>query len=389
VSLLSRRGLGDTANQLIPPRTRTYGTTAVSADSALRSSAVWACLQLRGDLISTLPLDSYRLSGGLQVEMPLTPFLKNPANDRFGRIDWLFASQVDLDRSGNAFGIIQARDGLGNPAVVELVPTSAVSLKGRGAQITEYRIGGTTYDPRDVWHERQFVVAGVPLGLSRIAYSAMSIGGYLSAQQFALDWFGNGTIPSGRLKNTAKTINKAESQVARDNFRDAVANRELFVHGADWEYEMLQVAANESQFLETMNYGVADIARFFGVPGDLIDAETNSRAKITYANITQRHLGFLVMHLNPAVVRREYALSAALPAPRFVKFNTDALLRMDPSSRTSMLNSQVEARTLAPSEARALENRLPFTESQMAEFDRLFGKDTATPAAATPTEGNS
>jgi HK97 family phage portal protein len=388
VSLLSRRELGDTPNQLVPPRARNIGTQNVSADSALRSSAVWACLQLRGDLVSTLPLDSFRMTGGLQVEVPLTPFLENPANDSFGRIDWLFASQVDLDRSGNAFGIIQARDSFGNPSVVELVQTAGVTIKGKGARITEYKIGGTAYEPRDVWHERQFVVSGVPLGLSRIAYSAMSIGGYLSAQQFALDWFSNGTIPSGRLKNTSKTINKTESDIARANFRSAVANRELFVHGADWEYEMLQVAANESQFLETMNYGVSDIARFFGVPGDLIDAETNSRAKITYANITQRHLGFLVMHLNPAIVRRERALSAALPKPRFAKFNTDALLRMDPKTRTEMLNAQVAARTLAPSEARAIENRQPFTESQLAEFDRLFGKDATTPPA-TPTEGNS
>lgn len=379
MSLFARRDLGDTSTQLTPPRSRSYGTVSISADTALRSSAVWACLRLRADLISTLPLDTYRMSSGVQVEIPPTPFLLNPGNDRFGVTDWLYSSQVELDRGGNAFGIVTARDGLGNPAVVELQPYSKVTIRGNGPHITEYKIGGSSYEPREVWHERQFTVPGIPLGLSPIAYSAMSIGGYLSAQQFGLDWFQNGSIPAGRLKNTAKTIGAKEAASIKERFKAAVANRDLFVHGADWEYDAVSITANEAQFIETMSFGIQDIARFFGVPGDLIDAPAMSSAKITYANITQRNLQLLVMNLGPAIVRREAALSATLPRPRFVKFNTDALLRLDPQTRASMLTSQVAGRTLAPSEARAIDNRLPFTEDQLAEFDRLFGKGQPDP----------
>lgn len=378
--LFARRDLGDTSTQLTPPRTRSYGTTTVSADNAMRSSAVWACIRLRADLISTLPVDSYRMSQGVQVEMKPTPFLRNPANDRFGVTDWLYSTQVELDRSGNCFGIIRARDGFGNPSVVELTPYSHVTVRGHGPTITAYKISGKEYDPSDVWHERQFTIAGVPLGLSPVAYAAMSIGGYLSAQQFGLDWFANGSVPAGRLKNTSKTITPAEAATAKERFKAAVAGRELFVHGSDWEYDMLSVNANESQFLAAMEYGVLDIARFFGIPGDLIDSPQKSSAKITYANITQRNLQLLVMNLGPTIIRREAALTAALPAPRFVKFNTDAFLRMDPQTRSLMLGQQVEDRLLAPSEARALDNREPFTEAQYAEFERLFPKQQ-TPAA--------
>jgi HK97 family phage portal protein len=382
MSLFVNRDLGDTSTQLTPPRSRSYGSTTISADSAMRSSAVWACVRLRADLLSTLPVDSYRMMGGRQVEVPKTPFLINPAGDSFGITDWLYSSQTDLDRSGNVAGIITARDGLGNPAVVELQPWSKVGIRGNGSQITEWKIGGHTYEPRDIWHERQFTIPGVPLGLSPIAYAAMSIGGYLSAQQFALDWFANGTIPSGRLKNSSKVVNPTEAAVIKDRFKAAVAGRDLFVHGTDWEYDPIATAANESQFLETMQYGISDIARFFGVPGDLIDAPAESSAKITYANITQRNLQMLVMNLGPTITRREIALSAALPKPRFVKFNTDAFLRMDPQTRESMLGSMITNRQLAPSEARELDNRMPFTEDQLAEFDRLFGK---TPPPGTKT----
>ena len=57
-----------------------------------------------------------------------------------------------------------------------------------------------------------------------------------------------------------------------------------------------------------------------------------SNCAITYANISQRNLQFLIMHLGPAVGRREDAFSRKLVSnPRYVKLNTDALLRMDPA----------------------------------------------------------
>lgn len=385
MSILRRqnRDLGDTSTQLVPQRTRGFGTVSISSDSALRSSAVWACLRLRADLISTMPLDVFRRVGPVQVSMTASPFLTDPDGSGRGLPDWLYASQVDLDRIGNAFGLILARDALQNPSVVELVAADKVSIVGKGPIITKYRIAGTQYEPRDVWHERQYPVPGIPLGLSPIAYGAMSIGQYLSAQQFALDWFTNGAIPAGRLKNVGKTLTAKEARIAKDRFKAAVSNRDLFVHGADWEYDMIQVAGNESQFLDTMRAGVIDIARFLGVPSDLIDAEAQSSAKITYANITQRNLQLLVMHLGPAITRRELALSNALVRPRYVKFNTDAILRMDSQTRESMLGAMIAARQLAPSEAREIDNRPPFTDDQLAEFDRLFGKAQANPSPST------
>ena len=88
----------------------------------------------------------------------------------------------------------------------------------------------------------------MPIGLSPLAYAAMSIGQYLSAQQFALDWFANGSMPSGKLKNTAKKIDKDDAELVKDRFKASVAARDVFVHGNDWEFDFISVAANESQF---------------------------------------------------------------------------------------------------------------------------------------------
>lgn len=368
------RGLGDTLTQLVPARSlyQNVGSVPVNNDTSLRHSAVWACLRLRSNLISTMPVDTYRTVNGIQVDAPDSQFIASPGGDAVPRHEWLQASQVDLDRTGNAFGVIRARDGFGNPAQVDLVPYDQVFLRIKGPAITEVKVGGNPLALADLWHERQFVLPGVPVGLSSVAYAAMSIGGYLSAQQFALDWFGSGAHPSGHLQNTTQeTLSTEVIATAKARFKASAMSRDIFVSGKDWVYTPAAADAAQAAFLDEMKYGVADICRFFDVPGDIIGAETAS-GSVTYANITQRNLQLLIMHLGPSLIRRENALTAATTARTFVKFNTDALLRMDPAGVTSNLAAQITSRLRTPTEARGLLNLPPLTEADCLEFDRLF-----------------
>lgn len=389
---LLRRGLGATESvltsdgRLIGRRSNINRKVGIS--EALRISAVWACLRLRADLISTMPVDAYRRVDNVDVEITKPPVLVNPGGDRVDIIEHMYSSQFDLDRSGNSFGIITERDGVFKPRRIDLVPFEDVTLKMKD-EVLRYRVGNKWYDAEDIWHERQFTISGSPIGLSPIAYAALSAGNYLSAAEFARDWFDNGSVPAGRLRNKQKKVPAAEARAIKERFKAAVQGRDLFVHGADWEYEMISVAANESQFLETMKAGIPDICRFLGVPGDMIDAEGGSN-NVTYANVTQRNLQLLILNLQPAIVRREAALSRLLPAPRFVKLNTDAVLRMDPATREDMLGKMVATyKTLAPSEARALSNRPPFTPEQIAEMKEmgLITKGSTTPTAGQPENG--
>ncbi|MGI5293263.1 phage portal protein [Nonomuraea polychroma] len=364
------------------------GGVHVTNDTAMRHSAVWACLRLRADLVSTMPIDVYRRVNGVQIEVPKPPVLVNPGGARVGAQEWMYSSQIDLDRAGNVFGLITERsgvkgpDGRGLPARIDLLALSDVTVRAKGAEITKYVIAGEQYDPWDVWHEKQFTVPGLPIGLSPVAYAAWTIEEALNAQQFARDWFAGGAVPLAELKNTAKKINKGEAQIAKDAFKAAVANGDLFVHGVDWEYKPIQAVAQQSAFIEAREFGLTDIARFFGCPADLIDAAV-STGSITYASITQRNLQFLIMNLGPAVSRREDALGRGLvPGPRYVKLNRSSLLAMDPEARARTIQTQINSRTLTPTEARELEDRPPLTEAQLAEFDRVFGAARTQPTTA-------
>ena len=347
------------------------GSVYVSPDTAMRHSAVWACLRLRGNLISTLPVDVFRRVGGIQVEMPKPPVLISPGGKRVGMAEWMYSSQVDLDRSGNSFGLITARNAAGLPAQIELQPISACSVREKPDGTLVYRIRAVEYPEEQVWHEKQYTISGLPVGLSPVAYAAWSIGQYQSAQQFAVDWYGSGGIPKAMLRNTEETVDSKVALEMKNRFKASVEGRDVFTTGRDWEYIPIQAESVGADWLEAQKYGIGDVARFFDCPGDLIDAVVQS-GNITYANVTQRNLQFLIMHLGPAIVRREMALGSLLPAPRFVKLNTAALLRMDPQTRALVMQTQIDSRTLTPNEARELDDRPPLTQDQMGEFERLF-----------------
>jgi HK97 family phage portal protein len=395
VSLLHKRDLsgyygefpGATASQVIPPRSNygRVGMVAVTSETALRHSAVFACLRLRANLISTMPVDSFRKLGGVQIETTKLPILVNPGGDRVDIQEWLYSSQFDLDRSGNAFGLITERNGFGLPNRIDLVPCSEVAVRIVNGRVHSYRIGMQDYDPADVWHEKQYTIPGLHVGLSPIAYAAWSIGEYLSINQFALNWFGNNRIPAAMLKNTAKTITEGQATSIKERFKASVEHGDLFVTGQDWTYDILQAEQQSADWIQAKDFSIGDIARFLDCPGDLIDAAVRGDGSITYANVTQRNLQLLIMHLGPAIVRRETALSRLLPQPRYVKFNTDALLRMDHQTRAQVEKLRIDARLLAPSEGRALENLPPFTEAQLAEFDR-FWPPKAAPAPKVAAE---
>lgn len=340
-------------------------STKVSPKRAMQVSAVWAATRLRADLESTLPIDVFKRTPGSKLLRPMdtppvlvTPDVWADEGHPMDITEWMAASRLDLDRYGNCFGIITARDGQNLPREIHLVAADDVTIEGKGSRIKRYRIGDKDYDPRDVWHERQYVEAGSPLGMSPIALAARPMAAHLAAMEFILNWFDRGVSPSVILKNTAKVLDSTEASRIKRRVAASLQDGAPAVVGKDWDISMSAARAKDAAFLEVMDADVIDIARYFGVPADLIDAAVSGQS-ITYANISQRNLQFLIMNFGPAVTRREKALSRLVPGDRFVKLNTEALLRMEPTERRRLLIDEKNAGVKSVDEVRELENFPP------------------------------
>jgi HK97 family phage portal protein len=367
---------GASASDIIPARLGMQLAPGhmINNDSALRYSAVWACLRLRANLISTFPIEVFRKAAlGLpHTRIPTPPVILNPGGKEIDYIEWMYSTQFDLDRAGNSIGIITETNGYGLPAVIELVPLAWTSVNIIDNQLVEYFIRGVSYPPRRIWHEKQYTVAGFHLGLSPVMYAAWCIGEHISIQDFAISWFTQGGIPRGHLKNVAQTtLSDSQAETIKARVKETVHSGDTLVTGKDWEYSMVQAEQTGNEWLEARRMGPTDIARFFDCPADLIDAAVSGQS-VTYANIVQRNLQFLTYSLGPAIIRRENALNKLLPDRQFVKLNTDGLLRMDPMNRAEMINLRVAGRTLALDEARLLDDKPPLTPEQIDAFHEMW-----------------
>lgn len=353
-------------------RRSTRSGSSIGKKQAMSASAVWAATQLRADLVSTMPIDVFkRLPGtGALREMKKPDILVAP--DVWGEgqpmsiVEWLAASQLDLDRYGNAFGIITQRDGNNLPSQIHLVDAADVSVFGKGGQVTEYRIGKKSYTPREIWHERQYMESGSALGLSPIAAGARVLAGHLSALDFSLDWFERGASPSMIIQNMKEEL-KDDGVIARIKRRAMASMRdgEPAVFGRDWNVQIKNARATDVAFLDMLDHNVVEIARFFRVPARVIDAAVSGQS-VTYANLSQDMLHLLVLYVGPVISRRETALSRLVPGDRFVKLNSEALLRMDPASRRMLLLAEYAGGVKTRDEVRALENLGPWPESEPA-----------------------
>lgn len=331
--------------------------------------------------MSTFPLSIYRRSGGYDIETPIPPVFAFPGGPRVSWSQWVYMTQIDLDRTGNCFGLISQRDSLGLPARIDLVPATDVAVVMHGGELVGFRIKGTVFDPADVWHETQYRIAGLEVGLSPVAYASWSMGIYASLDNFIVEFLDNATTPSVVMKNVQRTLNDVQAKEMKDKWRATVQNGDALIIGADWEFSPFQAEQTGLNWLQAKQFEQEDIARFFNVPHDLLDISSSGstgNSRMTYANIGQRNLQFLMFHLQPAIQRREEAwTNGLLPGPaagqsqranRYVKLDTDSLLRLDPTAQAALFASQIAAGILAPSEARERMNLPPLTDAQKAEL---------------------
>jgi HK97 family phage portal protein len=336
------------------PVASTYASVPVSPATAMQHSAVWACVDLIGSAISTLPLHAYR-RGELTPLPDLPPLLRQPSAT-MDTLDFLYAVLQSLLVHGNAYGLIVDRAGAGLlPAQVELLDPNRVQVTAESAVV--YRIDGQEVDPASIWHVKAFTTAGNVVGLSPIAHARQAVGLGVAAERYAAKFFGESAIPSGVLTSD-QDIKPERADQLKARWRERHAgNRDIAVLGSGARFQAVTIPPEEAQFLETTRANVATIARYFRMQPEMIASE--SGGSLTYANVEQRALDFLTFTLRPWLVRLETALSALLSSTTTVKFNAAALVRTDLLSRYQAHESAIRSGWKLRSEVRELEDLPP------------------------------
>jgi HK97 family phage portal protein len=347
---------------------------AVTPDQALSLIPVFAAVRLLASQVASLPLQAYRKTGDSRMKIPAPSLFVNPSVQ--GTLyDWLHRAVTSLALRGNAYGLITQRDRDQYPTMVEwlhpddvFVDDRAASGPGSFANPIWYWCG-RVIPAEDLIHIPWFTVPGRVLGLSPIGACAVTVSTGISAQNYTSDWFDNGALPPGEFRNTEKKVDQTEADIISARLNNAIRRRKPLVYGSDWEYKPISVSAHEAKFVETLKMNATQIAAVYGIPPEMIGGETGS--SLTYATVEQNSLNFLKFTLRPWLELLEAAFFQLSPRPQYVKFNIDALLRSDLTTRMGSYQIARNIGLNSIDEIRALEDEPPLPGGQGQSYAPL------------------
>jgi HK97 family phage portal protein len=345
----------------IPSNSEGYSVDSgvvVSDQSALRVTAVFACVGVIADGLASLPMDAYRKQGELRVPLDPMPSLIAQPLRSMTTFEWVFQVVTSLALRGNAFLLVVGRDSL--ERVTDLQPLHPDWVRvdvNRETGKLVYSVLGEEIPNYDILHIRRFSLAGCPLGLSPIDQARQGIGMALAAERYGARYFGQSANPSATLTTDSVLSPEQSENLKTEWIASQGGTRYPAVLSGGLKYEAISITPEESQFLQTREFQNSDIAMLFRVPPHMIGQTNKSTSWGT--GIEQQSIGFVRYTLQPYITCIEQALSTLLPRGQYARFNVDALLRSDSKSR---FESYVQARNagwLNVNEIRALEDRLP------------------------------
>ena len=342
----------------------------VTVERAMRTSAVWACVDILASSVSETPVDVISRRGEDRAPLENQPqIIANPSAHVSPDV-WRYQLVESMATDGNAFGWVVDVDGNGNPTTIELIDAGSVVDRRMVDGWPVVRVGSeehALWPLGPIWHVPGRVVrAGSPFGLSPVEAASGSVRASLSAEKFGNDFFDAGGHPTGLIYSDSPEMDKTQATAIKDAFIKAATGREPAVFGAGLTYEQVQTTPDKTGFLDLMRFEVEQACRYFRVPPSMAYAAVSGQS-VTYANVSQADLHYLKHSLNAYFVRVEYALSALVLRNQQVVFNRNAILRSTPMERHEVHGMRLRDRTMSVNEVRRLEDEKPFDDPKFDE----------------------
>lgn len=338
---------------------------AVTTESALRNAATWACQRVLVSAISSLPVDQIRVDGSRRMPIVASPIVASPSA-RVSRRAWVAQVVRSNVSAGNIYGQVVASDNTGQyPRQIETIHPDRVRWLIRDGEEVPTVDGKpqTLWPAGDFWHVpvSQLLMPGSRVALSPIEYSSTAIGTGIAAEEFGARFFGDGGHPSALIYSDAE-LTAPQAEDIKQAFLNAIrGTRSPAVFGSGLKYEQLQIDPKDSQFIDLLQFEVLQQCRVYGVPPAMVYAAISGQ-NVTYANVAQSDLAFLKYSVTGWITDLEDAWSAMLAPSQQVKFNVDALLRMDAETRWKIHDQRLKNKTTSVNRVLALEDELPFPD---------------------------
>jgi HK97 family phage portal protein len=347
------------------------GMGPLDEGAALGISAVWSAVSLISKGLSRLPLKLYRREGDRRrVQIPDHPAirtLKKPCEGQ-SKNGWWGAQVYKILLQGNAFSLIERTAG----KITALYPLDGsrmrIEVNKRGKVSYVYQVpqlGAVTYQPLEILHLRgsQLLKSDHVTGISILEVAGESFRLAATQEQHATRFYSQGTRLGGILTHPGKLKDEARSNLGQSwkvRYSGLKNAGSIAILEEGMKFEPLGMKAEDAQFLQSREFSVVEVARWFNVPPHML----RDLQRATFSNIESQKLEFAIYTLGPLCSALEDELNNQLLEPleqadHFFKFNLDAAMRGNSEARANYYHSAVQNGWMSVNEVRALEDRDP------------------------------
>lgn len=348
---------------------------SVSVQTALNHSVVWACNRVISESVGMIPCLMYQRNGKEKQpasKHPMYSALKDAPNNEITAMGFSELITGHAVMQGNGFAKIIRRSGKG--AAIELQPLQPQTVfpdrETTGEKRLVYRVkdgneAEKTYtvvkgQPHDILHIRGLGWDGIR-GYSVITMGRHSMGTAIAAEKnLGRFWANGGRLPYYlKLNKDFKTTQEFDQWRANWDKVYSEPHKAPILQPYIEEYKQIGLSMVDAQLLETRQFTVAEICRWFRVAPHMVA----DLSRATFSNIEQQAIEFVNFTLGSWLKRWEEELWRCVltdeekAAGYFFRNDVNALLRGDFKTRMEGYASALQNGHMSVDEVRDLEDR--------------------------------
>lgn len=349
-----------------------------TTSKAMLLSTVYRCVEVISDSVAQLPLEPYRIDAqGYKIKFTTHPtyrLLNAEPNSKMTRFTFIKTLIVSTLLKGNGFAFIE-RDEEGNAKALHYIPSELVTIippKTLGDNIV-YSVTGLSnlIEACNMIHILNFSYDGIT-GISTLSHAKHTLGLASDSEAHASGFFKGGANLAGIL-TVQSTLTTKQKETLKSSWQTAFSPQTGQPNGVavlegNMEFKPITVNPSDAQLLETRQFNVIDICRFFGVsPVKAFDL-----SKSSYSTVEATNLSFLTDTLSPLLEKIELEFERKLYKPSEkanidVRFDTSRILRADKQSLANYYSTLFNIGVVSCNEIRK-EIDLPAVEGGNSHF---------------------
>lgn len=260
---------------------------------AMRLSAVYCATNQISNSVSLLPLKVIEEVGGnvVEVDHPLNRILNLTPNNRHNHFSFFKLMIESLILRGNAYALIVRDENLNIKSLEPLNPDAVQPMLQKDGSV-KYIVSGLkkAVDASDIIHLYQHLDDTFN-GISVLKYADMVLNSAWSEEEHSQNFFSRGGGLLGILSASKPLNNEQKKQIAESWDKSIKYSKGggIAIIPEGLSFQSISISPEDSQLLQSRQYSIVEIARFFGIsPVRLYDL-----THVSYSTLEQTNLSYL------------------------------------------------------------------------------------------------